>query len=568
MAKREKKEKPILKILSKVIIVLILLACIIAVTYIASKNYVRDDIKGKINLIINNSNVTKDLKEDIFVKDGVVYISKADVSNFLDNTITYDEQYNGIITCSEKKVANLPIGQKEITVNSSTVKIKGEALKRDENYYIPLSELGDVYNISTNYYEENGIVTVDSLDRAYTIATVGKNFSVKYKPTGISRTVAKVKQGDTLIIANRSQYPVPDGWTRVRTENGILGYAKIKNMGENNQIRENIESKPKMQGNISLVWDYFSNSAYAPDRTGTTIQGVNVVSPAFFSLEDEGKGNVKTNVDEPGKKYVAWAHEQGYKVWPMLSNNSYINTTSEIIRDYKLREKLINTIVDYIVTYQLDGINIDFENMYEADKDYFSRFLIELEPRLNEIGAVLSVDVTAPDGSPNWSLCYDRHVIGKVADYVMFMAYDQYGISSDKAGTTAGYDWVEANIQKFLGQEEVPSEKLVMGIPFYTRLWKEQEGKKIESYTVDAKDVDKVLPENVEKKWDENLKQYYVEYTQNNATYKMWVEDEKSLTEKLDLVTKYKLAGAAYWTKGREPESIWNIISEKLNVRL
>ena len=246
----------------------------------------------------------------------------------------------------------------------------------------------------------------------------------------------------------------------------------------------------------------------------------------------------------------------------MISNESMIETTSEIMNDYILRNRLIDNIIDLIVKYNLDGINIDFENMYMEDKAMFNRFLIELEPRLNEMGKVLSVDVTAPDGSETWSMCFDRNTISKVADYIIFMAYDQYGANSRKEGTTAGCDWVEANVIKFLGQEGVNPDKLILAVPFYTRLW--VEGDKDSPYSVDMKSVDKVIPANVEKKWDDNLKQYYVEYTEDGAVHKMWIEDLTSISAKLDLINEYKLAGAAYWEKDRESPEVWNIVKEKL----
>lgn len=193
-------------------------------------------------------------------------------------------------------------------------------------------------------------------------------------------------------------------------------------------------------------------------------------------MEKLGKGNIIENVGTSGEEYIKWAHSNGYKVWPLVSNNSMKETTSEIMNDYKLRENLINQIVDYVKKYDLDGVNIDFEYMKEEDRDLFSRFIIELTPRIKELGKVVSVDVTAPDGSPDWSLCFNRNVLGDVTDYVMFMAYDQHGVSSKEEGTVAGFDWVELNVNKFLKQEEVPSEKLVLGIPFYTRLWKETDG--------------------------------------------------------------------------------------------
>jgi spore germination protein YaaH len=252
----------------------------------------------------------------------------------------------------------------------------------------------------------------------------------------------------------------------------------------------------------------------------------------------------------------------------MLSNESMPETTSEIMNDYKLRNTLINNIVNLIVEYDLDGINIDFENMYMEDKKMFNRFLIELEPRLNEIGKVLSVDVTAPDGSEMWSMCFDRSTISNVADYIVFMAYDQYGATSAEEGTTAGCDWVEANIAKFLGQEGVQQDKLVLAVPFYTRLWKEQNGQVIGSDTVDIKSVDTVLPAGVEKVWDDNLKQYYVEYNEDGYTYKMWIEDENSIEAKLNLIGQYNLAGAAFWAKDREPESIWSLVKNKLELNV
>ena len=207
------------------------------------------------------------------------------------------------------------------------------------------------------------------------------------------------------------------------------------------------------------------------------------------------------------------------------------------------------------ISYNLDGVNIDFENMNESDKDVFSRFIIELAPRLKEYGKVLSVDVTAPDGSPDWSLCYNRNKIGKIADYVIFMAYDQYGVSSTSAGTTAGADWVEVNIKKFLGQEEVAAEKIILGMPFYTRAWNETSSG-VKSTVISMKYVDSAVPEEATRQWNNDLKQYYVEYQKNGTNYKMWIEDENSIEAKFVLMHNYNLAGAAYWQKDMEKEGL------------
>ena len=560
MGEIEKKKSKIGIIIAIIIIALVLIVGAIGGYYVIKRNYIVSKI-NQTNLIINNSNATSSLKNNVYIKDGVVYVSKPDIYNFFDNTIIYDEKYNQVVTTSSTKIASLPIDSKQIQVNSSNTTIKAGAIILDEVAYVPISELDEVYNIKTTYVESEDLVYIDSLDRKQQTATLKKDSSIKYKPTIISATLAKAKQGDTLTIANRSDYPVPNGWTRVRTENGTLGYIQTGKLNEFKTIREKTEEKAKIEGPISLAWDYYSEYVSAPTRTGK-ITGVNVVSPSFFYMTKYSTTNIYENVGNEGIAYVNWAHGNGYQVWPMFTNSN-MSETSKMLSDYKSRETVINQIIKYIKQYNLDGINIDFEGMYEVDKDNFSRLLIEIRPRLNEIGAVLSVDVTAPDGAPEWSLCYDRYTIGKVVDYVMFMAYDQYGVSATKAGTTAGHNWVEANVKKFLGQEEVKAEKIILGIPFYTRIWKEINGNVISS-VVNIGNVNNLIPSNATKTWNEDLQQYYVEYKKGGATYKIWVEDEKSIEAKLDLVSKYNLGGAAYWEYDRATNSIWNLIESKI----
>ncbi len=541
--------------LKKIIVTILFLVCICVVINLAP-NFIQNKLEGKTNLIINNNNVTSSLKYDIEIDENeVVYLSSADIGNFFDRDIYYDNIYNQIITTSDTKVATLKIDEKEMYVNSSKVNIYAKATKKDGTFYMPFSEMEKVYNVEVKYSKEAGIVTIDSLDKEQKMGNSSNDTSVKYKPTILSKSLERVKKGESVIVIGQEK-----GWYKIRTSNGIIGY--IKDIANIHNVRENMEEAKQIEGKVSLVWDYYSSNA--PERT-ESIKGINVVAPSIASLKEGGKGELIVRIGESGKKYINWAHNNGYKVWGIVSNDSLPDTTSEILNDYKLRESLINRIILLTTNYNLDGINIDFENMKQDDKDMFSQFLIELAPRLKEYGKVLSVDVTAPDGSPNWSLCYDRNKIGQVADYIIFMAYDQYGISSPKEGTTAGADWVEVNINKFIGtQEEVDKDKLILGMPFYTRLWKEKDGE-IESSVVWMKNVDSKLPANIEKTWNEDLKQYYVEYNQNGTTYKMWIEDERSIKAKFDLMNKYELAGAAYWQKDFESSNIWDIVEEEIN---
>ena len=242
-----------------------------------------------------------------------------------------------------------------------------------------------------------------------------------------------------------------------------------------------------------------------------------------------------------------------------------LSITSNIMNSYEKRQKLIENIVDACVKYKLDGINVDFENMKQEDKDVYSRFIIELTPRLKEIGLVTSVDVTAPDGGETWSMCFDRHVIGKVADYIVFMAYDEYGVSSTKPGTTAGYDWVKLSLTKFLQTEEIEADRIILAVPFYTRVWTTDSNGKTTSKTASMKSLNDILPEDVEKKWDDDLKQNYVEYTEDGNKKQIWIEDLDSLKAKISLITENNLAGIGSWQKGMETDDVWGMIKEELN---
>ena len=546
----------------KIFVIAISLAIVAFILNIAP-NYIRKEITDKINLVINNSNVTKSLKSDIIIENNVVYISQDDVKNFFDDNIYYDTKYNQMVTTSDTKVAVLPINNKEIKVNGSNVNIFAGLINKNSKYYLPFSEISkSVYNVETEYIEDSNTVILTSLDRELVYANASKNCGIKWKPTMFSKNVDKVKRGDNLTVV-----PSKDKteWTKVTTALGKVGYIKTSNLVNEQKVRDDFKLDKQIDGKVSIAWDYFSYHAYAPTRTGR-IKGVNVVSPSFFALAEQGQGAITQNIGNSGIDYINWAHRNGHKVWPILSNDSLKDTTSEILKDYKYRETLINNIVQLTIDYNLDGINLDFENVYQADKDNYSKLVIELAPRLRELGKVLSVDVTAPDGSEDWSLCFDRHVIGKVADYIVFMAYDQHGKSSSEAGSVAAYDWVEKNINKFLKQEEVDSSKIILGIPFYTRIWKGS-GTNLTSEVVSMKNTYQCIPEGTKVTWLEDEKQNFVKYLKDNVECKIWIEDNQSIKEKLKLISQYNLAGAGYWEKDREDPTIWDSISTSLDIK-
>ena len=556
---RKRKDTKIWHALRRFIVSAISLVAI-AILINLAPNYEKSDLSGKINLIINNNNITKSLKNEILIKNDKIYLSFDDTKNFFDEYLLLDG--DKIIATSNTKTTSIPVNGGKVYENGSYRNIEYNIINQDNKYYLPLNILSSIYNFELNYNEDNKIITIDSLNRKLVTAISSKASNIKYKPTNLSKTVDKVERGETLYVLQNTDSGKDEKegkYLKVRTEDGVIGYIKESKLINKVAVRDDLE-KEKIDGKIGLVWDYYNQYTAAPART-EQIKGADVVLPSFFELRSDG--SLAVNIGNSGMNYINWAKQANLKVWPVLSNSMLndLDAMSNILSTFETRANLIENIIDQLVKIDVDGIYIDFEDMYRDDKDNFSRFLIELAPRLREIGMTLSVLLTAPDGSDTWSLCYDRNLIGKVADYVVFMGYDENTGSSKTAGTVAGANWVELNIKKFLGQEGIDKDKIILAIPFYTRLWQETDGN-LTSKVVNMKDVE--IPNDAKVKWDENLKQTYIEYKRDNTVYKMWIEDEKSISAKLDLVQRYGLAGAGFWEKDREKENIWNIVEEKL----
>lgn len=578
MVEKESKKGIFSKTIKVVLILIIIAVLCIGGIFGAINLLLTDHDNGAMNIVINFTNVTGKTKHEVLVENDIVYFSLDDIDIYYDCNIYYDENYNQIVTSSEDKVAIFKLGENAVEINGVKKNIKGPAKLENKTYYLPISEMEDVYNIKVKKVNNN--ITLESLDRKSIKGTITKKVNLKSKAKYLSKNIEKLSSGSVVRIAEVDGNSLPDGWLKIRTENGKLGYIQKKYVNNITVEREAQTKEKLIDGKISLVWDYFSEYAKAPDNTGKKYDGVNVVSPSFFYLglrdmqkpgavqiDIKEQARVKENVGDSGEAYIKWAKENGYKIWPKFSNETLESTIDEfstIINDYELRKIMINDIVSYVEKYNLDGINLDFEYMYKNDKDSFSKFVIELAPRLRAINACLSVDVTAPDGGDNWSLCYDRKTIADAADYIVFMGYDQYGAYT--VGTTSGYSWVENSIAKML-KDNIPSEKIILGLPFYTKLWKTKDGKRVDNpTTVGIKDINNAVLSGVNKEWLEDLQQNYIQYERGGYLYKLWIEDEQSFEKKLLIVNEHDLAGAAYWRKGFESASVWEIVKNVLEL--
>lgn len=333
--------------------------------------------------------------------------------------------------------------------------------------------------------------------------------------------------------------------------------------------------KMEIEGKINLTWHQIYNTGVT--NTGAHMDGLNVISPTWFTLVDntgltpysyEHMFYEDLNLyiaDMGNTAYIKDCREEGYQVWAMFNSEGVPSKTSKFLNNEEAREACLEMMEDFIIKYDLDGINLDFENMYQTDKDAYSQFVKEMAEMCHGVGAILSVDVTKYEpASITYSMCYDRTAIAKYADYVALMGYDQNGTWSTKAGSVSDLKWTEEAILGLL--EEVPNEKLILGIPFYARIWEtDEEGNVIKTSAVGMSTVAKQIEENeAEIRYDKATGQNYAEWTIEESTFKVWIEDKTSIKARLKLIDKYDLAGVASWSKTFETPDIWEFIEENL----
>lgn len=310
-------------------------------------------------------------------------------------------------------------------------------------------------------------------------------------------------------------------------------------------------------GGIKILWDQITNvSANNIDGKRDVVNGLDVISPTWFSIK-----NSDGDLNDVGSlEYAQWAKQNGYQIWGLVTNSFNTTITHDVLSDPNKRLKVINQLVAVADKYGLNGINIDFENVGSADGDYYLAFIKELTPVLKAKGLVVSVDtlIIKP-----WNSQYKVKEVGEIVDYVIVMTYDEHWSTCQTAGSVASKNWVDAAMQEFVAN--VNKDKVIMGMPFYTRLWAETttaEGTKVTSTAYSMENGYKNLVENnANIVWNEEAGQYYGEYIKEGVKYKMWLEDERSIEEKLKISRKYDVKGVACWKRGFEKDIVWNVIN-------
>ncbi len=503
----------------------------------------------------------EDIQQSTFMDGENIYFTVDFVKEYIDETIFWDKGSNKLTVTDAESVIRMSTDDLTYYVNNEPLTLEFPLYGIENTVYIPEGILEEVYNLSVTYNEDSHMIVIDFQNQELKKGTITRSTKITEEADSKSKTVTRLKKGeDVFVFSSFGKY------TKVRTAEGRAGYMPTENIADIQTVKQP-EAVPKVKepwkaesGKINMLWDQvFKVEQSASLDRRVVIDGLDVLSPTWFKLQDS-EGNISNIAD---KGYVDWAHQNGYQVWALFSNDFDAAITHDTLSDTDKREKIIRQILAFAALYDLDGINIDFESVAKADGEYYVQFIREITPFLRQQGIVVSVDMYIPT---SWTSHYGMEEVGRIVDYVCIMAYDEHWATSEVSGSVASLGWTRDAMEKAVSM--VDRDKLIMGMPFYTRLWAEEEVNGQIEVTSKALGMENaynnLVENNAEIVYDEETGQNYGEYVKNGITYKIWLEDEKSMEERLTIAKDLDLAGTAAWKRGFEKDSIWSLIKKYL----
>lgn len=557
------------------------------------KQYYGLEAEDEIAVIINNevvrneTDVSQGQDTEISVPgkvyDGQYYIEYSVVRDRINKRFYWDPNENVLLYTMPGGNVSVEVGSKEYTDITEKKSEDYVILKTEgRTAYIALPFIQAYTNMEYTVYDEpvtRAVITSEWGE--IQTAQLKRDTQVRYQGGVKSPILTEVKKSDKVTVLEDE-----DDWMKVGTEDGFVGYVRtsalkdIKAETISREFEEPVYTNITKDYTINMAWHNISNADannYVLETIAGT-KGLTTIAPTWFSLADT-EGNITSLADS---SYVNYAHQSNLEVWAVLRDfhggiNSY-EETYETLSYTSKRTKIINQVIAEALQVGIDGINLDFELVSTECGEHYVQFVRELSVKCRQNGLVFSVDNYVPQP---YNEHYDIEEQAAVADYVVIMGYDEHTDGSYEAGSVASIGYLENGIADAL--KSVPAEKLVAGVPFYTRLWFEtpkteeqlaqEEGTEAASYPNEVSSwaygmdeaAEIVSASGVQAEWNETAKQNYAEWEADGGVYKIWLEDNQSLEEKLKVIKANGLAGVAEWSLGMENSSVWDLILQYVN---
>ena len=439
-------------------------------------------------------------------------------------------------------------------------------LVKEDGVYLSAGLVSNYTNIRTVYFDSPAVhqktedekaarrIFIDSEWEEQQAAVRGKG-ALREKGGVKSPVITEVASGTGVKILEEM-----DNWSYVRTETGFMGYIQNWRLKDRQSVVMDSAFQPPVYESqsigepVRLVWHQVTNQTANGkfDEMFDGVEGVNVVAPTWFALTDN-EGNFDSLASA---EYVRKAHDKGLQVWALLDNFSGNVQTEVLLSSTSTRKKLIENLMEEVLRYDIDGLNLDFESLKPEAGVHYIQFIRELSISCRKNGIILSVDNYVPSAYTEF---YNRKEQGVVADYVIVMCYDEH-YAGGEMGTVSSLSYVKNGLENTM--KVVPEEKVVGALPFYTRIWTVKDGETT-SKAVGMTAAQEWIEENhVSLEWLEEEGQYYGELEgEDGSVQYIWMEDAKSLALKSEAVEESGAGGTAFWKLGFEPDTIWDVVA-------
>ena len=525
----------------------------------SSQEYFGLDHEGEAAIVVGSEILPYKGK----ILNEVAYVDYQAVKEVLNDYFYWDSENNTMLYTMPTDVVQIPAGSNSYTADGKTQSLNYNIVLIDgTETYIALDFVKQYTDISYETFHDPDRIVINNEWGDVTVASIRKAGKVRSLGGIKSPILREVEKNEVVRILE----PMED-WTKILTQDGYIGYIKNDRLvKERTETRTSDFVAPEYTNiqkdyKINLVWHQTTSmdANYNIIYDIANVKNVNTISPTWFSIaSNDGTLDSLALAD-----YVDTAHSNHMEVWPLVDNFSENIDFATVMNSTSARNKIENQLIAAAIEYSFDGINVDFENISEDAADGYIQFMRELSVMCRKNGIVLSVDVPVP---MDFTAHYNRKALGEVCDYVMIMGYDEHYAGSEEAGSVASLSFEEEGIQNTL--QEVPAEKVVSGIPFYTRLWctttNEDGTTTVTSEAMGMNQAQQTLENNqVEASWDETTGQNYAQFNgESGELYQIWLEDTESLTRKLELIKNYDLGGVAEWKLGLEDDSVWDLIAK------
>lgn len=506
--------------------------------------------------------VNRELKEEkVKIMDGRYYVEDAVVGKYINSRFYWDAKQQMMLYTLPKEIFQIVPDQMEYQTAEGVQSTDYVILKSSgDTYYLDLEFISQYTDMEYQVYEDPARVVIDTDWSEYQQVIAEKDSEIRQKGGIKSIIVDKVSEGEKLCLLEEMET-----WSKVSTEDGYTGYIRKEDISEAESVKlEHASIMPeftniKLDYKVNLAWHQVTNPEgnAALSTVTANAQGLNTISPTWFSVVD----NNGTISSLASADYVNQAHGMGLKVWGLIDNFSSTADTLTFLSDTQARNNIINQLMAQADAVGLDGINLDFETITEEQAPHYVQFIRELSVACRKRGLVFSIDNPVP---MPYTSHYNRKEQGIVADYVIVMGYDEHYSGGTEAGSVASLEFVRNGIEDTL--KEVPADKVINAVPFYTRVWIEPfGGGNLTSEVLGMEGAANYIAEKgMDVYWDEKAGQNVATYEGEDALYTIWVEDEQSIAEKMKLVQEHDLAGVAEWKLGFERASIWPVIAQYL----